>query len=790
MLWEQHEHLGPSECQKNGHRGDHPSVLWTGGSYKIPIVKFQDIKRLNSELSLCKVGEHYNMFYKMDSSGNKLVRDILCTHGFKEVEGTSKHFNLMWSTSHINPSIMNNLPSFQKVNHFPKSSELGRKDLLYKNIKKMQRKHGSQKYNFLPESYVLPNEYEDFRKAFCGTEGPWIVKPASSSRGRGIYIINSIDQISPKDNVVVSQYISNPLLVEGFKFDVRLYVLVTSFYPLVIYLYDEGLARFATTKYNPTGDMMENKFMHLTNYSINKASTSYVRCDDPEREDYGSKWSWSAMLCYLKKQGKDTAALTIQIEALIIKTIISAEANIALATKSTHNYRRNCFELYGFDVLLDENLKPWLLEVNLSPSLNCDAPLDLKVKTNVITDMFTLIGIECLDPQLKNEGGSATSEEYIQGGNQKTFRGLTRSNPHEEKEILQIVKQEYERSEGFRRIFPGPNTWAQYSSLLSYQSLNRMLDSHLFTQKQPEHQQSSRRPRQRTPVYENKLPPLLKKSTQPANTGHQGGRKDAQEMGTRRLINTCDTQRQRERDTCLDLGRRGTVNSTETSHQRNRKDDQELKSRTPSNKFDTCLQSCRDNGRDIMIRRPADITYTYHRSGTEVCRDIGIRRSANFNEKCTPSSTVPGQEFDCRRPGIVIKTGLQNCRESRCDIGSCKPTDRIGKYRVSNREVGQDLGCRKPLSNFNACYQKDGKAAMDIGSKRPVNLGSWAPFELQASDQKSCLGSSACVKKPINIMLPSVQHLSGRLVTKPSSELSEILAGFSSYYKQANGEPK
>uniref|UniRef100_A0A4W5MWD3 Tubulin--tyrosine ligase-like protein 5 n=1 Tax=Hucho hucho TaxID=62062 RepID=A0A4W5MWD3_9TELE len=54
-------------------------------------------------------------------------------------------------------------------------------------------------------------------------------------------------------------------------------------------------------------------------------------------------------------------------------------------------------ELYGFDVLINSNLKPWLLEVNLSPSLACDAPLDLKIKTSMISDMFSLVGFVCQD---------------------------------------------------------------------------------------------------------------------------------------------------------------------------------------------------------------------------------------------------------------------------------------------------------------------------------------------------------------------------------------------------------
>ena len=56
-------------------------------------------------------------------------------------------------------------------------------------------------------------------------------------------------------------------------------------------------------------------------------------------------------------------------------------------------YRNNCFELMGFDILIDQNLKPWLIEVNLSPSLNTDSAVDLKIKGGLIADIFTLIGV-------------------------------------------------------------------------------------------------------------------------------------------------------------------------------------------------------------------------------------------------------------------------------------------------------------------------------------------------------------------------------------------------------------
>jgi hypothetical protein len=77
----------------------------------------------------------------------------------------------------------------------------------------------------------------------------WIIKPASSSQGKGIFITQDIDEIPPKEQMVASVYIDSPLLVDGFKFDLRVYVALTSINPLRIYIYEEGLARFATQKY-------------------------------------------------------------------------------------------------------------------------------------------------------------------------------------------------------------------------------------------------------------------------------------------------------------------------------------------------------------------------------------------------------------------------------------------------------------------------------------------------------------------------------------------------------------
>ncbi|XP_057344281.1 tubulin polyglutamylase TTLL5 isoform X8 [Manis pentadactyla] len=504
------ETASSSEDEEVVSQEDHPCIMWTGGCRRIPVLVFHAEAILTKDNNIRVIGERYHLSYKIVRTDSRLVRSILTAHGFHEVHPSSTDYNLMWTGSHLKPFLLRTLSEAQKVNHFPRSYELTRKDRLYKNIIRMQHTHGFKAFHILPQTFLLPAEYAEFCNSYSKDRGPWIVKPVASSRGRGVYLISNPNQISLEENILVSRYINNPLLIDDFKFDVRLYVLVTSYDPLVIYLYEEGLARFATVRYDQGAKNIRNQFMHLTNYSVNKKSGDYVSCDDPEVEDYGNKWSMSAMLRYLKQEGRDTTALMAHVEDLIIKTVISAELAIATACKTFVPHRSSCFELYGFDVLIDSTLKPWLLEVNLSPSLACDAPLDLKIKASMISDMFTVVGFVCQDPsqrasprpiyptfessrrtpfqkpqrsrplsasdaEMKNLVSSA--REKVPGKLGGSMLGLSM----EEIKVLRRVKEENDRRGGFIRIFPTSETWEIYGSYLEHKtSMNYMLATHLF----------------------------------------------------------------------------------------------------------------------------------------------------------------------------------------------------------------------------------------------------------------------------------------------------------------------
>ena len=472
-------------------------IAWASSmERRYPIVIFNPLSL--SQPSANPAGARYHLTFKVVQADAKIVSQIFHAHGFHEVGPNNVDFNLMWTGSHPKPQAFKSMLPHQRVNHFPRSYELTRKDRMYKNLERLQIAKGPKHFNFIPKSFMIPNEYSEFCAAHHRMRGAWIVKPVASSRGRGIFIVNHPNQVPLDEPMVVGKYIDNPLLINGHKSDLRLYVLVTSYDPLLIYLYEEGLVRFATVKYDNTGKNLWNPCMHLCNYSINKYHSDYIKSADPDIDDQGHKWSLSAFLKHLKANNIDTVQLMQSIEDVVIKSIVSVEFAVNSASKMFVPHRNNCFELYGFDILIDSDLKPWLLEVNLSPSLNTEAPIDMKIKSAMISDLLSLVGIPAIDPVLKRAQfnqklTNITQEDTAKKANARNVTAETRkyaairlasstsSLSQELSRMIRDVKEQYNRRRGWVRIFPTSETWNNYGALLEYSSNNNLiLHEHLF----------------------------------------------------------------------------------------------------------------------------------------------------------------------------------------------------------------------------------------------------------------------------------------------------------------------
>mmetsp|Transcript_16308 Transcript_16308/g.35273 ORF Transcript_16308/g.35273 Transcript_16308/m.35273 type:complete len:440 (+) Transcript_16308:120-1439(+) len=289
------------------------------------------------------------------------------------------------------------LQNGQLINHFPNHYELTRKDLMVKNIKRFQKQvkrdgGNADELDIIPATYVLPQDYalfvEEYRKSPSST---WIMKPSSKSQGKGIFLINKLSQVKRwssnsmppalrqnAENYVVSRYIDNPLLIGGKKFDMRIYVVVTSYKPLQVYMSSLGFGRFCNAKYTAEEGELDNEYVHLTNVAIQKHGEDY-------NEKHGNKWTLDNIRLYLEATRgiEQTDELFREIEGVVIKSLRSCQ-NIMIND-------RHCFELYGYDIIIDDTLKPWLIEVNASPSLTTTTQADRLLKFKVINDVLNLV---------------------------------------------------------------------------------------------------------------------------------------------------------------------------------------------------------------------------------------------------------------------------------------------------------------------------------------------------------------------------------------------------------------
>lgn len=218
------------------------------------------------------------------------------------------------------------------------------------------------------------------------------------SRGRGVHMVRSVQDVPRNKVVLIQRYIKNPLILSnGKKFDIRIYVFVTSMDPLKVYMYDDGIVRFATREYNSDPRSLKQKDVHLTNYSINVKKKNFVEPGDEDEDcgGLGSKWTLNALRKHIMQHHRECNFDDVwtKIKDIVVKTMISVESNMNTLIQPNLQHRNVCFELFGFDIVLDDNFRPWLLEVNTSPALQTPTMLDKRVKFPLVANMLELVGV-------------------------------------------------------------------------------------------------------------------------------------------------------------------------------------------------------------------------------------------------------------------------------------------------------------------------------------------------------------------------------------------------------------
>lgn len=369
-------------------------------------------------------------YKNLTNYGRNTIYDVLQARGYQETD-SDLDWDIFWCDLDWIREVFAkiHLQPHQRIPHFRNHFELTRKDLLIKNLKRAKRqaeKEGrledAQCYGTCcPTTFTLPREYAMFVEEFRKDVGPWIMKPVGLSQGKGIFLFDKLSQISEwKQNTkwlpldekkeqeeklrkwrrrrsgiredeqeeekeiepyVVQKYVSDPLLLGGKKFDLRLYVLVTSFAPMVVYMYRSGFARFSHTKFSMDSTDLNNAAVHLTNVSVQ------MNCDKYD-ERRGGKWDLHQFKLYLvSREGHERVdEMFCEIESIVLFSLLSVQQSMI--------QDKNCFELYGYDILISESLKPWLIEVNASPSLTATTDKDYDLKTGLLDDTLTVLDLE------------------------------------------------------------------------------------------------------------------------------------------------------------------------------------------------------------------------------------------------------------------------------------------------------------------------------------------------------------------------------------------------------------
>ena len=285
----------------------------------------------------------------------------------------------------------------QKINRYFNYKEYVSKSLLYLNYRKMQKIFPSD-YNYMLETYSYPEDrdliiskFENYYYDSNSTDNIWLIKLKLSSIGHGISIMKKFPKLNK--NFLITKYLNNPHIIKGVKYDLRFHGLITGIKPLKIYLYNEGLVRFATEKYDYYNQ--DNKYSFLTNLYVNiKNKKRFIYPQNNSNIEDSNLWNLKVFQNYLLKIGINYNTIYDKVKDIFIKMIFSVRKKLI---KTIDNYKlsnSNFYHLIGFDIILDENLKPYLLEANRYTGLRDDNDAEKNFTFNLIIDTINLVGLK------------------------------------------------------------------------------------------------------------------------------------------------------------------------------------------------------------------------------------------------------------------------------------------------------------------------------------------------------------------------------------------------------------
>lgn len=344
-------------------------------------------------------------FFIGGGNGNWMIESTLVSLGWCKLEDKmDESFKLKW----VECKGQINYDSFregeQLVNHISNinllTTKLGLLCTLqeYQRVQEKMAKTPSKLQiavsEFLPETYKLMSATEKLKfvnEVYKDGE-TWICKPTGMNQGKGIYLVSSKEQLTEKLNMkggnesstrrsqvrppqgrIIQRYVMNPLLLNGFKFDVRTYMLIASTTPYIVF-YHPGYVRLSCVPYTPYTQDAAGLHAHLTNQYVQKKHPMYSAM----KED--TVWNFERLQSYFdEKYAKEKELPENWVYTAFTKRMHQIMTTCFHSIRQKLHRRTGTFDLLGFDFLIDEDFKVWLLEVNINPALhtNCQVLMDL-----------------------------------------------------------------------------------------------------------------------------------------------------------------------------------------------------------------------------------------------------------------------------------------------------------------------------------------------------------------------------------------------------------------------------
>jgi len=315
-------------------------------------------------------------------------------------------------------------PSTAKMcNHLESNFHLANKKALLWNMKSYYEAIKENVFDYLPLTFHVRNgfedkEYQKFLEYYNNREQEiqeqekvlaenkeakknvkklrnlWIVKPGeNTNRGVGIHVCNELSQINElvattegntngrKRTYLIQQYLDRPFLYNKRKFDIRCYILVSCVNNTMKgYWYQEGYIRTATREFSLKN--VTNKLIHLTNDAVQKKAEDYGKFEA------GNKLSYNDFQKYLDANYNGTVNFYNDMYPQIKK--LATDCIKGVYGKMDPYRRENCFEVFGLDFMIDQNLRAWLIEVNTNPDINASSPTLTRVIPPMVENALRL----------------------------------------------------------------------------------------------------------------------------------------------------------------------------------------------------------------------------------------------------------------------------------------------------------------------------------------------------------------------------------------------------------------